>query len=50
MLNTFYTAMKKRAAYARTRRALASLPIDIALDLDIYRGDADKIARQAVYG
>ena len=40
----------KRAEYRRTLRELQSLPLDVALDLDIYRGDAEKIAAQAVYG
>jgi hypothetical protein len=26
------------------------MPLDVALDLDIYRGDARKIAHRAVYG
>jgi len=43
-------AVQKRAAYVRTRNELASLPVDVALDLDIYPGDADKIARKAIYG
>jgi len=50
MLNTFRTAIQKRAAYNRTRREIANLPLDMALDLDIYPGDADKIAYKAVYG
>lgn len=50
MLNTFRTAIQKRAAYNRTRREIANLPLDMALDLDIYPGDAAKIARKAVYG
>lgn len=50
MLNTFYTALQKRAAYNRTRREIAKLPLDVALDLDIYPGDADRIAAKAVYG
>jgi hypothetical protein len=40
----------KRAAYRRTRDEIARMPIDIALDLDIYPGDADRIAHRAVYG
>lgn len=42
--------LKKRRDYNRTVRALSRLPIDVALDLDIYAGDAEKIARRAVYG
>lgn len=48
---TLRTALRKRAAYARTKRELANLPREIALeDLGFYTGDADKIARKAVYG
>lgn len=38
------------AAYRKTRDEIANLPLDVALDLDLYPGDADRIARQAVYG
>ena len=44
------TAIRKRRSYARTVRAIESMPNDIALDLDIYKGDARTIARRAVYG
>ena len=52
---TFISALRdvvaKRAAYARTRREIANLPIEFAIeDLGIYPGDADKIAMRAVYG
>ncbi|MEM6740990.1 MAG: hypothetical protein AAF646_12800 [Pseudomonadota bacterium] len=40
----------KRSRYNRTVVELRAMPLDVALDLDIYRGDADKIARAAVYG
>lgn len=49
-LATFRSAIEKRMVYLRTRNAIRALPIDIALDLDIYPGDADAIARKAVYG
>lgn len=44
------TAAQKRAAYSRTRDAIAKLPLNTALDLDIYPGDASEIAYHAVYG
>jgi hypothetical protein len=44
------TAVQKRIAYMRTRKALANLPLDVALDLDIYPGDAARIASKAIYG
>lgn len=43
-------AMRKRAAYRRTRNEISKLPLETALDLDIYPGDAARLARQAVYG
>ena len=43
-------AARKRAQYRETVVALESLPLDVALDLDIYPREAEKIARQAVYG
>jgi len=49
-IHSIRQAAAKRAAYRRTVRALSRLPIDVALDLDIYAGDAPKIARRAVYG
>jgi uncharacterized protein YjiS (DUF1127 family) len=38
------------ARYRRTRDEIARMPLDVALDLDIYPGDAAKIARKAVWG
>lgn len=38
------------ARYRRTWSALAGLPLDVALDLDISRDDARAIAHRAVYG
>lgn len=50
MIEKLKFAAQKRAAYLRTRNEIASLPLDIALDLGIYPGDAASLARQAVYG
>ncbi len=50
LLTQLQDALKKRAAYLRTKSEIEALPVDTALDLDIYPGDAEKIARQAVYG
>ena len=44
------SAFQMRAAYRRTKRDLERMPLDVALDLDLYPGDARQIARQAVYG
>ena len=43
-------AAAKRSAYHRTVAEISALPLNTALDLDIYPGDARKIARKAVYG
>ena len=42
--------LNKQIAYRRTVNELRNLPLDTALDLDIFPGDADKIARRAVWG
>jgi hypothetical protein len=44
------SAATKRAAYLRTVHELETMPLDVALDLDIFREDARRIARAAVYG
>jgi hypothetical protein len=46
----FKDAFEKRVAYLHTKAEIEKMPLDMALDLDIYRGDADRIARLAVYG
>ena len=43
-------AAAKRAAYNRTVFEISQMPTDVALDLNIYPGDAEKIAYRAVYG
>ncbi|WP_438956121.1 hypothetical protein [Cognatiyoonia sp.] len=50
VLKTVQTALQKRATYLRTKAELERMPLDIALDLDIYKGDGAKIASRAVYG
>lgn len=54
-MTTIYTylrqAAQKRALYNRTRAEIARLDRRVAIeDLGIYPGDADRIARRAVYG
>jgi len=44
------TAAEKRAAYNRTVAEISGMPLDVALDLGIFREDARLIARNAVYG
>ena len=50
LLSRMQNVMRARAAYRRTVHALRKLPVDVALDLDLYPGDAESIARRAVYG
>ena len=50
LLTRMQNATRARSAYRRTVRELRKMPIDVALDLDIYPGDAKAIARRAVYG
>lgn len=40
----------EHAAYVRIRDEIATLPRAEALDLGIFPGDADRIARNAVWG
>ena len=50
MMTRLKEAARKRALYLQTRNEIARMPLDIALDLDIYPGDAARIAHEAVYG
>ena len=50
ILNSVRSALRRRAAYLRTKRQIEALPLDVALDLDLHREDAAKIANRAVYG
>lgn len=50
VLKLVSSSVQKRVAYLRTKAELEAMPLDVALDLDIYRGDAAKIAAKAVYG
>ncbi len=50
MIEKLKTAARNRAMYVRTRDEIAQMPLDVALDLGIYRGDAERIAHDAVYG
>ncbi|MAU43527.1 MAG: hypothetical protein CMP09_01525 [Yangia sp.] len=53
-MTRFYETLKSRfvarAKYRRTLQELSRLPLDTALDLDIYPGDIRRIAAEAVYG
>lgn len=50
MFERLRTAARKRRAYLRTKSEIERMPLDIALDLDIDRADAARIAAKAVYG
>ena len=50
IVTTVRGALTKRRLYNRTVRELRSMPLDVALDLDLSRSDAKRTARQAVYG
>lgn len=49
-LQTIRNRAARRAEYNRTVAEIRNMPLDVALDLDINRDDAERIARKAVYG
>lgn len=49
LIERMTTALNNRKRYIATRNEIARMPLDAALDLGIYRGDAEKIARDAVW-
>ena len=50
LISTLKDRVHKRVAYQRTVAELRALPLDVALDLDLHREDAERIAAKAVYG
>ncbi len=50
LLSDLQTRLQKRAAYARTKAEIENMPLEVAIDLDIYKPDAARIAARAVYG
>ena len=50
LLTRLQERLRQRAAYARTLAELEAMPLEVAIDLDIYKPDAPKIAAKAVYG
>ena len=50
IIDRFAASFRKHAQYRRTVAALKGLPLQVALDLDLFPGDAERIARRAVYG
>ncbi|MDN5788506.1 hypothetical protein [Pseudorhodobacter sp.] len=49
LIKNLKIAARNYARYIATRNEIARMPLDVALDLGIFRGDADKIARKAVW-
>ena len=49
-MKSIMTAVAKRRQFLRTVHELESMPLAVALDLDIFREDARAIASKAVYG
>ena len=50
IVNRLRDAATKRAAYNNIVHEISSMPLEVALDLGIFREDARQIAQQAVYG
>ncbi|WP_225027090.1 hypothetical protein [Xinfangfangia pollutisoli] len=50
MIESWKEAARKRALYRRTRDEIARLPKAVAWDLAISPSDAERLAREAVYG
>lgn len=50
VLTRIRTALAKRRSYLRTRRELAAMPRETAIDLGLFPEDASRMARAAVYG
>lgn len=50
MLEDIRAAADRRRRYNAIRDEIRRMPLDVALDLDIHRDDAERIARTAVYG
>jgi len=50
LIETLKTALSDHARYRETRREIEHMPLDVALDLGLFRDDAHVIARKAVWG
>ncbi|WP_186826985.1 hypothetical protein [Shimia ponticola] len=49
-MKSLFDAVAKRRQYLRTVSEIESMPLDVALDLGLFREDARTIASKAVYG
>jgi uncharacterized protein YjiS (DUF1127 family) len=50
LFTSFRANAAKRALYRQTRNAIAAMPASVARDVGIFPGDAETIARRAVWG
>ena len=50
LLKLVRESLEKRSAYQRTKADIEKMPLEVALDLGIFREDAARIAAKAVYG
>ena len=50
VLNFVRDTLHKRAAYAKTKHELESMPLSTAQDLGLFREDAAQTATKAIYG
>ncbi|MEM9320211.1 MAG: hypothetical protein AAGA70_14590 [Pseudomonadota bacterium] len=50
ILSTIRTMQNRRSAYRKTVFEIEAMPLNTAIDLGLFREDAHKIARAAVYG
>ena len=49
-MTSLFDQIKKRRLYNQTVREISTMPLDVAHDLGIYRGEAHALAAKAVYG
>lgn len=50
LIHTLRDRAAKYAAYRRTVAELEAMPLEVAIDLGMFREDARKVAARAVYG
>ncbi|SDX51561.1 hypothetical protein [Roseicitreum antarcticum] len=50
LLAELQSRIAKRAAYARTVAEIEKMPTSTAIDLGLFKDDAQQIAQRAVYG
>lgn len=50
VINMLREAATNYARYVKTRDEIANISRAVSLDLDIYPADAERMAREAVYG